>query len=118
MRDLKRLLSVVLLLTFLAGIGMGAWIGKLAAAPKEDARSVERRVSDWQRFFQLNATQVRRLESILAQYDQQVRRVREQGTAEQTRKIRTLQEESRQTIRKLVLTLEQQREYDKLRDHD
>jgi hypothetical protein len=110
MRQLKVLLLASLALVFVAGVGTGAWIGTLTAAPQEP-RSFDRRVRDFQRVFDLSPTQVRQLREILHDFDQQKARI-QQPTPEQSREQRALEAESRARIREL-LTEEQRLEYDR-----
>jgi len=110
MRQLKALVIAALALVFVAGAGTGAWIGSLAAA-RQEPRKLDRRVQDFQRFFDLSPTQVRQLREILYDHDQKKERIR-QLTPEQSRELRTLEAESRGRIRQ-ILTEEQAREYDR-----
>ncbi len=110
MRQLKTLLLAALALVFVAGMGTGAWIGSLAAAPRAP-RSLDPRVHDFTRFFDLSPTQVRQLSEVLYDHDQRKERIR-QPTPEQFQELRALEAESRQRIRQL-LTEEQRLEYDR-----
>ncbi|HEX5137596.1 MAG TPA: hypothetical protein VFY93_11520 [Planctomycetota bacterium] len=110
MRQLKALLLAALALVFVAGVGTGAWIGSLAAAPPQP-RKLDRRVQDFERVFDLSPTQVRRLREILYDFDRDKKRI-QQPTPEQTQELRTLEAESRGRIRE-ILTEEQAREYDR-----
>jgi len=111
MRQLKTLLVATIALVFVAGVGTGAWIGSLAAATA-GPRTLDRRVSDFDRALGLDATQVRRLREILYDHDQRKERIL-QRTPEQWRELRALEEESRGRIRE-ILDGEQRREYDRL----
>lgn len=113
MHQLKRLFLIVLGLTFVGGIGTGAWIGTLLAAPPKKAASLERRVHDFRQHFDLDATQERQLKTVLADYDHKKGKIKATLTAEQLRQIRALEEASRKKIR-LILTDPQRTEYDKL----
>jgi hypothetical protein len=116
MREFKRLFLSVLFLTFLGGLGVGAWIGALSAAqPRAAAPTVDRRVEDWKRYFALDASQERRLRAALSRYDHAVERIRNEVSAEQARQLVQLRESSRDEIRD-ILTDEQKREYDARRD--
>jgi hypothetical protein len=110
MRQLKVLLLVALALVFVAGVGTGAWIGTLAASTQEP-RTLDRRVRDFQRVFDLSATQVRQLREILHDHDQKKEQIR-QLTPEQFQELRALEAGSRGRIRQM-LTEEQAREYDR-----
>ena len=110
MRHLKALLVAALALVFVAGVGTGAWIGSLAAAT-QGPRSVDRRVRDFERFFDLSPTQVRQLREIIHDHDKEDKRIRT-ATPEQSRELRTLEGESRDRIRQ-ILTEEQRGEYDR-----
>jgi hypothetical protein len=113
MRQLKQLFLIVLGLTFLGGIGTGAWIGTLLAAPPKQAAKLERRVQEFMDTFDLDATQERQLRTVLADYDHKKDRIKATLTPEQFRRIRTLEETSRKRIR-LILNDPQRAEYDKL----
>ncbi len=113
MRQLKQLLFIVLVLTFVGGVGTGAWIGTLLAAPPRAAARLDRRVDDFRQHFDLDATQQRQLRTVLADYDRKKEQIKATLTPEQLRRIRTLEESSRERIR-LLLTEPQRTEYDKL----
>jgi hypothetical protein len=110
MRQLKVLLVATLALVFVAGVGTGAWIGTLAAATQAPP-TLDRRVRDFQRNFDLTPTQVRQLRETLHDHDVRKDRIR-QPSPEQFQALRALEEESRARIRAL-LTEEQRREYDR-----
>ena len=74
-------------------------------------------MSDFQRYFELSASQVRRLRQVFAEHDARVRAIRDELSGEQFRRQLQTEEESRERIRG-VLTPEQQREYDKLLRRD
>jgi len=115
MRELRRLFLLVLVLTFIGGIGTGAWIGSLRAAPQiRTTDTLDRRINDWKLAFpDLTASQVRRLREILARYDAQVDQIRREVSAEQFQRIDSLLEQSRGEVR-LVLEPEQRARYDAL----
>ena len=113
MGQLKRLFLVTLLLTFVAGLGAGSWVGSLLAAG-EAAPPVDRRLQDFQKAFpDLSPTQVRELGAVLKRYDAEARRINRR-TAEQARQIRELEETSVDRILG-ILTPAQREEYDRLR---
>jgi len=113
MRQLKRLFLIVLGLTFVGGLGTGAWIGTLLAAPPKQGAKLDRRVQDFKLYFDLDATQERQLRMVLADYDHKKGQIKDTLTPEQLRQIRTLEETSRKRIR-LILAGPQRTEYDKL----
>ena len=113
MRQLKRLFLIVLGLTFVGGLGTGAWIGTVLAAPPKQAARLDRRVQDFKRHFDLDATQERQLRMVLADYDHKKDQIKGTLTPEQLGRIRTLEEASRKRIR-LILADPQRMEYDKL----
>ncbi|MHC4548340.1 MAG: hypothetical protein ACYTEZ_06135 [Planctomycetota bacterium] len=113
MRQLKRLFLLVLGLTFVGGLGTGAWVGSLVAAQPVRETPLDRRVDDFERHFDLDATQIRQLRTILAEHDHRKARIQQEVSAEQFMKTRALEQESRDKIR-VILTEEQRGEYDKL----
>ena len=111
MRQLKLLLLATLLLTFVGGVGTGAWIGSLVAGPDHTALdSVDRRVGEFAEFFDLDATQVRRIRTVLLVHEKQKAEIR-QLTPEQFQRIRRLEEKTRDEIR-TVLDEQQRIKYD------
>jgi hypothetical protein len=117
MGELRRLIFWVVVLTFLGGVGTGAWVGTLMAAPERTEFTIDRRVSDFQRYFELSASQVRRLRQVIAEHDARVRDIRAELSDEQFLRQLQTEQESRERIRG-ILTEEQQREYDKLLRRD
>ena len=113
MRELKRLFLAVLALTFLGGIGTGAWIGSLTAAPGTDVWTTDDRADEFEKRLGLDATQLRRLRVILAEHDGRIRNIQLQVTKEQFRRKLEQEELSRQKIRGILTTI-QREEYDKL----
>ena len=113
MRELKRLLLLVLFLTFLGGIGTGAWIGSLTASPAAATPVDDDRVAEFQRRLGLDATQVRKLREILGDHDRKIRRIQNEITAQQFKRKLAQEDFSREQI-KGILTLKQREEYDKL----
>ena len=109
MRQLKALLLAALALVFVAGVGTGAWIGSLAAATQ--GPTLDRRVRDFTKVYDLSPTQVRQLREVLHDHDQRKERIR-QPSPEQFQELLALEAESRGRIRQ-ILTEEQQREYDR-----
>jgi hypothetical protein len=106
MRQLKALLLAAMALVFVAGVGTGAWIGTLAAAPRAP-RSLDRRVEDFRRMLGLSPTQARQVREILADHDRKREEMR-RPTPEQL----ALETGTRARIR-TILTEEQRREYDR-----
>jgi len=113
MRDLKRMLFAALLLTFLGGIGLGAWVGSLAAAPPAPVARVDDRVEQFEKRLTLDATQMRQLRTILDEYDRRIRAIRREVSASQMRRTLAEEERSRGRIR-AILEPGQQLDYDKL----
>jgi hypothetical protein len=109
MRQLKALLLSALALVFLGGVGTGAWIGSLAASAP--GPTLDRRVRDFTKVYDLSPTQVRQLREILYDFDHNKKRI-QQPTAEQFRELRALEAESRGRIRQM-LTAEQLMMYDR-----
>jgi len=112
MRNFKFLLLAVMGLTFLGGVGTGAWIGTLAAQSERPQTVVDRRVQEFTAYYDLSPVQARQLRTILVQYDRSKEDVR-QLTPEQFRELRELEEATRRRIRDL-LDPAQQKDYDKL----
>ena len=113
MRELKRLFLLVLFLTFLGGIGTGAWIGGLTAAPAATAAGTDDRVAEFERRLDLDKTQVRKLRQILGHHDRKIRHLQNEITAEQFKRKLAQEDRSRDQIRQ-ILTVKQREEYDKL----
>ena len=112
MRDLRNLFLAVILLTFVGGVGIGAWFGSLRAAPAQaQLGGVERRMEDWKRVFDLDASQERRLRAALHYYEIERDRIRQEVTSEQYLRVRRLQEQCREKVRE-ILTPEQRIRYD------
>jgi len=118
MRDIRNLFLAVILLTFVGGVGTGAWLGSLRAAPDQpNKRNIDRRMEDWNRVFQLDASQTRRLRGALQYYEAQRERIRQDAYAEQGARVLRLKEECREKVRE-ILTPEQRAEYDARRRPD
>ena len=118
MRDIRNLFLSVILLTFVGGVGVGAWLGSLRAAPAQpQKRSVERRMEDWKQVFELDASQERRLRAALNYYEMQRDRIRQEVSSEQFVRVHRLQEECREKVRE-ILTPEQRALYDARRTPD
>ena len=115
MRELKRLFIGVLALTFVGGIGLGAWVGTLTAAPRFQERDLDRRVQDFTDHFDLNESQIRQLRAILYRHDKAVAKIQERMTAQERRDTWAQEDASRERIRNEVLTPAQREEYDRLR---
>ena len=112
MRDIRNLFLAVIVLTFIGGVGTGAWIGSLRAAPAQaNKRSIDRRMEDWNQAFELDASQTRRLRAALHYYENQRERIRRDVTVEQGVRVLRLKEECRQRVRE-ILTPEQRAEFD------
>ena len=118
MRDIRNLFLAVILLTFVGGVGIGAWLGSLHAAPAQAPnRGVERRMEDWKRVFDLDASQERRLRAALHFYEIERDRIRQEVSSEQYLRVRHLQEQCREKVRE-ILTPEQREQYDARRRPD
>ncbi|MHC4223229.1 MAG: hypothetical protein ACYSX0_04695 [Planctomycetota bacterium] len=113
MRELKRLFLLVLVLTFFGGVGTGAWIGTIVAAPSTPRPSLDDRVQDFETFFgNLDGRQTRVLREIIAEHDTAVARIRQRLSKEQFEDIRRSEDASRERIR-AILTPQQRDKYDK-----
>jgi hypothetical protein len=114
MRELKRLIIAVLALTFLGGVGTGAFIGTLTAASKDRAQSLGDRVQDFKQHFpDLTSSQERQLRTVIHEHDEKIRAIRRRLSAKQFREQLAEEEAARARIRQ-VLTERQRAEYDKL----
>ena len=69
MHGLKGPILLALLLAFIGGVGAGAWIGSLRAAPLVPLRSVDRRLESWKERYDLTPSKERRLREVLIRYD-------------------------------------------------
>ncbi len=114
MKDLRRLLLWSRVCTFLGGLGLGAWVGTLAAATPEKSRPIDRRIRDFQQSFTLNPSQVRQLRALLHEHDAGRESIMDEVSVEQWKRIRQLEQRSRKRLRSEVLTEEQRMEWDKL----
>jgi hypothetical protein len=115
MHELKRIFLLVLVLTFVGGLGMGAWVGTLVASPEPLPPSLDERTNDFQRVFDdLTPSQIRRLRAVLAEHDAGVAKIRGQLSEEQFRRKVEAERLSRERIRE-ILTEPQRAKYDKLR---
>jgi hypothetical protein len=113
MRELKRLFLLVLIFTFIGGVGTGAWIGTIVAAPPTVRRSLDDRVRDFETFFgDLDGKQTRVLREIIAEHDTAVARIRQRLSKEQFEDIRRSEDASRERIR-TILSPQQRYKYDK-----
>jgi len=113
LREFKLLILLVLGLTYLGGLGAGAWVGTLTAAPRMRAASVDRRLGDFTEHFDLNPSQVRQLRAVLFRYDKAVDEIRSRLTAREMREKLALERASREAIR-TILDDSQRTDYDKL----
>ena len=88
MREVKRLIIGVMVLTFLAGVGTGTWIQSLlAASPEKASANLDRRVQDFEQHFELSQTQIRLLKGVLLDYDMKKREIRDRVSAEGLREF-------------------------------
>ncbi len=111
MNSLYRLFAIVLALTFVAGLGTGAWVGTLTAgsADKEDS-SRERRLQDWQDALpDLSVTQMRRIRTILAEHDRAVALIRERLDRTQWAEILQLESQNREKLHKVLTKSQRQK---------
>ena len=113
MQDLKRMFLLALALTFVGGIGLGAWVGSLAAASPAPAGRVDDRVEQFEKRLTLDATQMRQLRGILDEFDRQILAIQREVSASQMRRRLAAEERSRGRIR-AILKPGQQLDYDKL----
>jgi hypothetical protein len=117
MDSLKRMVLLALVFAFVGGVGAGAWIGSLAAAPAAaSGASIDDRVDAFEQALGLDPTQLRQLRGILDAHDKAVDEIHHDITGEQLRRKRAAETRTRKLIRAL-LRPDQQAEYDKLLGH-
>jgi len=103
MRGWKRLFFAVQALTLVGGLGIGAFVATLSAAPELPASpSVERRVGEYREAFDLDASQARRLREVLERHDAEARAVRERIDEERFRELQRIHERAREELRGLL----------------
>ena len=102
MGGIKRTVFFALLLAFVAGIGAGAWVSDLRAAPDAPANSIERRVEAWRDRYDLTTSQVRRLRDVLLRYDAGSKRVLTELDTERWRRIKRLESDARKDIDRIL----------------
>lgn len=111
MRELARLLWIVMGLTFLGGLGLGAFVGGLVAAGPEGGPGTDRRMKDFERMLDLDAAQARRVREVLIRHDREVDEVRRRLSSEQQRDIQRIHDRDRAAILDL-LSPEQRKIYE------
>ena len=102
MREFKALVLGAVALAFVAGIGAGAWIGNLRAAPAANRISVDRRLEDWNNRYHLTPSQQRRVRAVLVRYDGGRDRIYSELNAEQWRRLNLLRKKSREEIDRIL----------------
>ncbi|MHC4958973.1 MAG: hypothetical protein ACYTGN_11420 [Planctomycetota bacterium] len=113
MGSLKRMVLLALAFAFIGGLGTGAWIGTLTAAPVNSGDpTIDDRVGEFERALDLDATQLRQLRSVLDAHDKAIDEIHRDITTEQFRRKLATEERTRRLIRAL-LRPGQEAEYDK-----
>ncbi|MEM8885313.1 MAG: hypothetical protein AAGD14_14690 [Planctomycetota bacterium] len=103
MAGLKRTIAAALLLAFVAGLGAGAWMSDLRAAPRKAATpSADRRADAFQEKYDLTASQRRRVRDIIVRYDQKRRSILTELDSERWQRIERLAAVSRQAIDEIL----------------
>jgi hypothetical protein len=87
MREFKTLVLAAVALAFVAGIGAGSWISDLRAATTPSHPSVERRLENWNKRYNLTPSQQRRIRSVLVRYDAGRDRIFSEISAEQWQRL-------------------------------
>lgn len=99
----KRLVSAVLLLAFVGGFGIGAFVGRAGAAPtRAPDPSIERRLDEYRALFRLDPSQSRRAREILGRHDEEVRAVQARLSEEQFREIQRIHDRAREEFAALL----------------
>ncbi|MHC4953159.1 MAG: hypothetical protein ACYTGZ_04660 [Planctomycetota bacterium] len=102
MREFKAAILLALVLAFVGGLGAGAWIGSLRAAPQTPRRSVDRRLESWKERYELTPSQERRLREVLIRYDKGRDRVRAQMDAERWTHVDKLRRKAHDDIQEIL----------------
>ena len=102
MREFKTLVLVAVLLAFIGGVGAGAWIGSLRAAPATNPPSVERRMKAWKERYNLTPSEQRQLRAVLVRYDSGRDGIYSELSSEQWRRLNELREKSQREIDEIL----------------
>ena len=102
MSDVKRTVLFALLLAFVGGIGAGAWVSDLRAAPNTVQPSIERRVEAWRAKYDLTPSQVRQVRDVLLRYDAGSTRIRNEMDSERWRRIQKLRTDANKDIDRIL----------------
>ena len=114
MSSFKRLFLTVLGLTFIGGLGTGAFVGTLLASPKVEVRPEDRRIDDFREILDVDDLQVERLRGIFDRHQIDLSGLRRTIQQENGRRYDEVHELCRQRIRE-ILTDEQRALYDQRR---
>ncbi|MEE8104722.1 MAG: hypothetical protein V3T86_04210 [Planctomycetota bacterium] len=114
MNGFKKLLLTVLGLTFIGGLGTGAFVGTLLASSKVVAQPEDRRIDDFREILDVDELQVERLRRIFARHQIELTGLRRTIQQENGRRYNEVHELCRQRIRE-ILTDEQRALYDQRR---
>ena len=103
MRGLKGAVCLALVLAFCAGVGAGAWLGDLRAAPDEPRTvSIDKRVEAWSKAHDLTKSQERQIRDVLLRYDADRRNIRSEMSKDQWARVHKLRLESREKIDRIL----------------
>jgi len=114
MSSFKRLFLTVLGLTFIGGLGTGAFVGTLLASPKVEVQREDRRIDDFREILDVDDLQVERLRHIFARHQIELSGLRRTIQQENGLRYNEVHELCRQRIRE-ILTDEQRTLYDRRR---
>lgn len=99
MNGIKASVTTAILLAFVAGVGAGAWVSDLRAAPtRPTSLSIERRVKAWTDRHELTPSEVRRLRDVLLRYDADRKRILSELSKDEWTRLNQLRTDSRKDI--------------------
>ena len=103
MNGIKAAVSGAIILAFVAGLGAGAWVSDLRAAPaRTKSVSIERRVKAWTDKHEMTASQQRRLRDVLLRYDADRRQILSQLSKDEWARLNLLRTASRKDIDRIL----------------
>jgi len=100
---IKGAVTAAILLAFVAGVGAGAWVSDLRAAPaRPTSVSIERRVQSWTEKHEMTPSQQRRLRDVLLRYDADRRRILSELSKDEWARLNQLRTDSRKDIDRIL----------------